>query len=181
MKEFLKFVIPVGIFILVMSAGGLLAKAARPDKLVYPTLQEVQQMISDAITPIQSAINSLGQRITALEGSNPTQESKPPFEVVPVFESGGKNINASGGFSAITIKIHATAGNQGKTLPDINYWGVAHTPDGDVVAENNFDSANRTQNWLWFAMPQNYPIDTPIQVDIYASYGGKTGKTTINL
>jgi|GEM_PF-3337633 len=189
MKKFLKFIIPVGVFILVMSAGGLVAKAARPDKPVFPTLQEVQQMISDAVNPLQTAMTGLGNRLSLVEtavtaNTSDIQElqtvlnqQKPPFDVVPNYWAADK-INHNGSFG--TIQVGVTAGtNLGGSLSAAQYWGYAHTPDG--VVASRVQHVSLTENYLFFDLPQYYPISTPIEIEIYAFYGGKIGKTTINL
>jgi septal ring factor EnvC (AmiA/AmiB activator) len=48
--------------------------AAKPVKLVYATVEQVQQMIDEAISPIQNAVNSLTGRVTTTE-NNQTQQT----------------------------------------------------------------------------------------------------------
>jgi hypothetical protein len=94
------------LFLLVPS----LANAA-PNKPVYTTLEQVQQLIADAIAPLQSAISGLDTRLTALEATpaptptsaltaSPTPQPSPISKDIKVLDANGQELGifVSGNF-----------------------------------------------------------------------------------
>ena len=59
--------------------------------------------------------------------------------------------------------------------------GDMHTPPDGIVVSSFPASPCGVTSSMNFQMLEYYPTETPIELEIYAFYGGKTGKTTINL
>src|SRR6266536_5326594 len=59
------------LFLLVLSRNSVYASPSTNP--VFATIQQVQQLISDALSPLQTALTSLGNRVTGLEAVNTTQ------------------------------------------------------------------------------------------------------------
>ena len=153
-------------------------------------------MISDAVAPLQTAIDNLGQRLTLVETAVTGQTSNiqslnsrisnlessqvtPSFNILP-YVVASKNIQANGYFDKIVTDVKATGTGIDGYLPNATFWGYAKTPDGTVIS-SSYTLSQWHEFQIIFQMPNYYTAETPIEVEIYTEYGGKVGKTIVNL
>lgn len=204
-----KFLVPFGIVTIMFFMVFATQKAfASPDNNpMFPTFEKVQQMISEAIAPLQTAINSLGQRVslvetaltsnsqeiqnlndrvTNVENNMPTPQPTPPFAMDIIANETGVTVSGSD----VRISMITSSPQQRllsgavwhQPLERSQGWGILHTPEGDVNSGVVYEAlgSNSERAALFFKMNNSYP-GYATTADLYAFYGGKVATYTIPL
>jgi len=188
---FKRILFSLGVFVLVLAGGVGIVQAAKPEKPVYPTIEEVQQMIATAIAPIQTAINNLTGRVVSLESSIPSPQPTPPYNLI--LETNA-SIPFAGNFLVDFVQIDAKTktnmtqvfeplyGEMPPYLSYVTYWSVVHAPDQDYYCMMRYlDAPQETARMVCRMKSPGYAYGTPITADIYAEHGGKVVHETINI
>lgn len=196
-----------GVLLVVIGSVGV-ASADKPIKPVYATIEQVQQMIANAIAPINTAITNLGNRLSLVETAvtantsdiqllkNSTQKAEPGFNIILNTET---SIPFAGNseIDYVRIVVNATpdisamyepgTGLFGEYLVNVDYWAVIHAPDKDYnckikIYDRYGSQGNGDFGRLLCQFPPHiYPLGTPMIADVYVEYGGKVVKKTITI
>ncbi|OHA71280.1 MAG: hypothetical protein A3H01_00150 [Candidatus Wildermuthbacteria bacterium RIFCSPLOWO2_12_FULL_40_9] len=152
-KETLKIIISLFVFVGVVLAGNQVLADA-DNNPIFPTFEQVRQMIADA----------LGQ-----------SQVLPPF-TSEIDDNLAYTIKRTPDEYMIFVGLHPMLMNQEFTGQPGHFnddsgssWGVAHLPSGDKIGIGYVGMVS------WFIPVTNMPPEgTPIDVDIYTFYAGKT-------
>lgn len=204
-----KYLIPLGIVVtlIFMTLVTQKALASPNNNPMFPTFEEVQQMIDESVLSLQTTINNLGgrlslvetavtsnsqeiqylnNRVTNIEDNMPMPQPTPPFNFNIYLNEGGISISGQDvnlRFPISTVQQKQIPGaNWHEPLPRVQVWGVLHTPDGDVSSGVRFEAVGSQAEYcsLFFKMPNSYPGTSAI-VDIYAFYGGKVTSSSFSI
>jgi len=145
-KETLKIVISLFVFLGIVLVGNQVLADANSNP-IFPTFEQVRQMIAEAL------------------GQSPVL---PPLTAAV----GLSSINCYETECDIIVNVDIWLGGQSFTNFPGESWGIAHLPSGDVITNGIGDLAN--VNWYQIPSSQMPPEGTPINVDIYDFFAGKT-------
>lgn len=128
------------------------------------------QSINDQISALGSRDNELGDRITGVEGQIPEQQPMPELSV----NITDAHIICSALQPHCSLEIWMESKINGRSFDsNWNIWGVAHFPLGD---RTSFGTTTDIRGFGWGDIPlTDLPtFGTPVDVDVYAHWGGKT-------
>lgn len=141
-------------------------EAAPPNNPVFTTLEQVQTLIANALSPISGSLNNLSQRVTTLEASS-SASATPPLQGIWVSVGSWEDPFGLGYYFNMSPRVMDNGNHQ--ILADC--WATAHFPNGDTTSVNA-----RREDALKLVSPGNVlpPGGAQVPVDLYCSWGGKT-------
>ena len=146
-KETLKIVISLFVFLGIVLVGNQVLADANSNP-IFPTFEQVRQMIADA----------LGQSLVL-----------PPFTSEIIVDNSHISQNEEASRIELVLQSRLMDQNFEVWVDTGASWGIAHWPSGDRHCEGNLQQA------VCFVPNADAPSDgTPVNVDIYTFYAGKT-------
>ena len=199
-SKVLKKVLIITLGAILVFAGSIGIASAAKDKPVYATVVGVQQWISEAVSPLQTAIDSLGQRLTvaetAITGSDSEiqglntritalEDNQSESEPLPDFSSNiiesvicqNPNVSDIEDQWRFKIKFDNTLNGQTFRSSGTTIWAIFHLPSGDVIGEGWLDSLYRGV----ISSAQMPSVGSTVNADVYTFFAGKTVHQNIDI
>ena len=143
-------------------------------------------LLETAVTSNTQDIAAINTRIDELENNIPALDPEPPFNIdIIANDSGtyiaGKSIRITGIASTSQQRIPNPwypSPNWHEPLARVQFWGILHTPDGDVNSQVRYEG---NELGIMIFQTANEYHDMILTADIYAFYGGKTAKQSLDI